>query len=43
MLLCGENILKQKTVHSSMTYCVHVILYNAEKHVYMLTLRSVRN
>jgi hypothetical protein len=31
-LLCGNNALKQKTVHSSMAYYVHVLLYNAAKH-----------
>jgi hypothetical protein len=31
MLLCGNNALKQKTVHSSMTYYVHVLLYNIAK------------
>jgi hypothetical protein len=30
-MLCGNNALKQKTVHSSMAYYVHVLLYNAAK------------
>jgi predicted metalloenzyme YecM len=29
MLLCEINAFKQKTVHSSITYYLHVILYNA--------------
>jgi hypothetical protein len=28
MVLCGNNALKQKTVHSSTTCYVHVLLYN---------------
>jgi hypothetical protein len=28
VLLCGNNALKQETVHSSMTCYVHVIVYN---------------
>jgi hypothetical protein len=28
MLLCGNNELIQKTVHSSMIYYVHVLPYN---------------
>jgi hypothetical protein len=32
MLLCGNNALKQKKgVHSSMTCCVHVDVYNTAK------------
>jgi hypothetical protein len=34
MLLCGYNALKQKTVHSSMAYYVHVLLYNAVKQMF---------
>jgi hypothetical protein len=41
MVLCGNNILKQKTVHSCMTYYVHVPLYNAERPAYVLTIRCV--
>jgi hypothetical protein len=39
----GNNEFKQKTVYSFMTYFVHVLLYNAAKYVYMLTLRIFRN
>jgi hypothetical protein len=28
-----DNGLKQKTVHSSMAYYVHLLLYNAVKHM----------
>jgi hypothetical protein len=35
MLLCGNNALEQKTVHSSMAYYVHVLLYNAAKQMFM--------
>jgi hypothetical protein len=31
-LLCGNNALKQKTVHSFMVFYVHVLLYNAAKY-----------
>jgi hypothetical protein len=34
MLLCGNNALKQKTLHSSMAYYVHVLLYNAGKQMF---------
>jgi NADH:ubiquinone oxidoreductase subunit 3 (subunit A) len=34
MLVCGNNALEQKTVHSSMTYYVHVLLYNAAKQMF---------
>jgi hypothetical protein len=41
MLLCGNNALKQNTAYLSMACYVHVLLYNAAKHiVYTLTLRS---
>jgi hypothetical protein len=44
MLLCGNNALKEKTVHSSMPYYVHVLLYNAAKHLdYVVTLHIFRN
>lgn len=44
MLLCGNNGLKQKTVHSSIACCVHVGLYTKqETDVYVLTLYSFRN
>jgi hypothetical protein len=44
MLLCGNNALKQKAVHSSMACYVHVLLYNAAKQTgYVLTLRSFCN
>jgi hypothetical protein len=29
MLLCENNALKEKTVHSSMAYYIYVLLYNA--------------
>jgi hypothetical protein len=32
MLLCANNALKQKTVHSCMAYCVHV-----SKHMFHYT------
>jgi hypothetical protein len=31
-LLCGNNALKQKTVHLFMIFYVHVLLYNAAKY-----------
>jgi hypothetical protein len=34
MLLYGNNALKQKTVHSSMAYYVHVLLYKAAKQMF---------
>jgi NADH:ubiquinone oxidoreductase subunit 3 (subunit A) len=44
MLLCGNNALKQKTVHSSMAYYIQVILYNvSETDVYLLKIRNFRN
>jgi hypothetical protein len=39
MVLCRNNALKRENVHSSMAYYVHVLLYNAEKYVKVLTLR----
>jgi hypothetical protein len=43
MLLCGNNVLKQKTCHSAMAYYVHVILDNTAKHFYVLAIRSFSN
>jgi hypothetical protein len=34
MQLSGNNALKQKTVHSSMTYYVDVFLYDAAKQMF---------
>jgi hypothetical protein len=34
MLLCGDNALKQNTLHSSVAYYVHVPLYNAAKQMF---------
>jgi NADH:ubiquinone oxidoreductase subunit 3 (subunit A) len=34
MFLCGNNASKQKTAHSSMAFYVHVLLYNAAKHMF---------
>jgi hypothetical protein len=33
MQLCGNNTLKLYTVHSSMAYYVHILLYNAAEHI----------
>jgi hypothetical protein len=42
-LLCGNNVLKQKTLHSSMAH-VYALLYNAAKQtVFMLMLHSIHN
>jgi hypothetical protein len=38
MLLCGNNALKQKTVHSSMTFCINIynhIICKIHIHTYM--------
>jgi hypothetical protein len=43
MTLGGNSAVKQKTVHSSMAYYVHALLYNATKHVYMLLPHSFHN
>jgi predicted membrane protein len=40
MLLCGNNALKQKIVHSSMVYYVCVLLYNAANR-YFTTLNHI--
>jgi hypothetical protein len=42
-VLCGNNVLKQNTVHLSMVYYVYVLLYKAVKHVYVLGLSSFLN
>jgi hypothetical protein len=45
VLPCGNNALKQETVHSSMACCLHVFLYNAAKyslHVNALQLLYLR-
>jgi hypothetical protein len=34
MLLLESNALKQKTVHSSMAFCVHGLLYNAARQMF---------
>jgi hypothetical protein len=34
MLLCWDIAPKQKTVQSSVTCFVHLLLYNAEKHMF---------
>jgi hypothetical protein len=34
VLLSRNNALKQKTVHSSMAFYVHVILYNATNQMF---------
>jgi hypothetical protein len=34
MLLCGNNALKQKTVHPSVAYYVNVLLYDAAKQMF---------
>lgn len=34
MLLCGNNNLKQKTVHVPMACYVHALKMNAEKHAF---------
>jgi hypothetical protein len=34
MLLCGNNALKQKAVHSSVAYYVHILLYHAAKQMF---------
>jgi hypothetical protein len=33
MLLCENNVLKQKTVNSSMACYAHVLLYKAAEHM----------
>jgi hypothetical protein len=33
-LLCGNNALEQKTVHSSMACYVYVLVYNAAKQMF---------
>jgi hypothetical protein len=35
MLLCGNDVLKQKTIHSSLACYVHVLLYNATEQMFM--------
>jgi hypothetical protein len=34
MLLCGDDAQKQKAVHSSMAWYVHVLVYNAAKQMF---------
>jgi hypothetical protein len=34
MLLCGNNALKRKTVHSSTAYYVHVLTHNEAKQMF---------
>jgi hypothetical protein len=43
IVVCGRSELTQNTVHSLMVCRVHVLLYNAAKHIYVLTLRSFSN
>jgi hypothetical protein len=40
MVLCINNVLEQEIVHLSMAYYVHVLLYNAAKHIFAYELFS---